>query len=186
MCDIYMGDTLIGKKVDYCDMMRSCEVDDTYGTLGYINYGLTENSAFRNIPSGTVFKIDCTDYSETGCNKGAATGLSMYTFFNQLEGEWVYYVQIALALAQGLAESALYFAYPHECLYAATDAIGFANNLWTNINFLEYSYDKPSKVAYYLQTGMSAAMLLFNSYRCWQFDDWISDKVPTQEDRDWF
>jgi hypothetical protein len=79
-------------------MMIGCEVDDTYGTMGYVNLGLTENSKFRNIPDGTVFKIDCTPYSEMGCDETSATGFSMYTLFNQLSGEWVYYVQLALSL----------------------------------------------------------------------------------------
>jgi hypothetical protein len=80
-------------------MMIGCEVDSTYGSWGYVNLGLTENSTFRNIPDGTVFKIDCTPYSEKGCENEPATGFSMYTLFNQLSGEWIYYVQLAFSLA---------------------------------------------------------------------------------------
>jgi hypothetical protein len=103
MCDYYIDGVLIGKKRDYCNYLRSCEVDDLYGDMGYFTYGLSENSVFRNIPSGTIFKIDCTPYTEMGCNETSATGFSMYTLFNQLSGEWVYYVQLAFALSQGVA-----------------------------------------------------------------------------------
>jgi hypothetical protein len=93
-CDFYLAGELVGSNKDYCDFMRGCEYSDDYGGSyrGYFTYGLADNLVFRNIASGSVFKVDCTPYADLGCDEDAATGFSMYSLFNELSGEWVYYV----------------------------------------------------------------------------------------------
>jgi hypothetical protein len=72
----------------------SDSVDDLdYFRMSYYALWLNQNSAFRNVPSGTVFKVDCTSYSADSCTgkEDHVNSFSMYSLFNELDGEWIPY-----------------------------------------------------------------------------------------------
>jgi hypothetical protein len=56
------------------------------GEWEYFIYGLQQNSEFRNIESGTEFRVTCDDYEDIA-DFGATHGENIYSIFNLLDEE---------------------------------------------------------------------------------------------------
>jgi hypothetical protein len=75
-----------------------------------------------------------------------------------------------------VAESLLYFLYPHECLYVATGVLGLVTNVWTTWNFYEFSTDDFTSAFYFISNMIDVVILTFNGVRCFYYDDWVSNR----------
>jgi hypothetical protein len=60
----YLDDVLIASNVDQCDYMSACDDGTNYV---FFTKGLSSIPAFNNMPSGTVFRADCSA-SYSGCD----------------------------------------------------------------------------------------------------------------------